>query len=224
MDPGLSFVQGELQTEENLWPRRQRHSVATLGNGLNYNHQFRPVESDYDPITLREDDYCPYCQKSEVLHDFCSCVNTERGQHTDMRCDCTETCSCATCKPYRQQGGSGRTAATRGRTQTRLTQDTGMTSQVMGGGGDNSLAQQQQQAAQFTPYYRRRQSYSLHSNADREREMAIAARECGIRNLRRRTMSAGTPNDVRVFMKHSTLCECRGSGVGCQCGRICYCD
>lgn len=218
MDPGLSFVQGELQTEERLWPDQTDRSMSTLGNGLNYNHSYRPISSDYDPVELREEDYCPYCQKPEVLRNFCSCVSAERGQRTEVQCDCTSTCSCVTCKPWRQQGpASPQPVPERGRSTVRFAPDTDMTSQV---DGQQPASHQPPSAAA----YRRRQSHSLHTNADREHEMAIAARECGIRNLRRRTLSTGTPHDIRVFMKHSSFCECRGSGVGCQCGRICYCD
>ncbi|KAI8054495.1 hypothetical protein BDF22DRAFT_679352 [Syncephalis plumigaleata] len=214
MDPGLSFIQGD------LWAPQQRHSVAAL-DSLNYNHAYRPVESDYDPVALREDDYCPYCQKSEVLRDFCSCVSTDRSQGSGSHCDCAGSCTCVTCKPWRQQDQTSQSSiVNRGRNRIRFAEDTGMTSHVK----DNSDSHQHHQSLSQSPAYRRRQSRSLHSNVDREREMAIAARETGIRNVRRRTMSAGAPNDVRVFLKHSSFCECCGSGVGCQCGRICYCD
>ncbi|RKP25017.1 hypothetical protein SYNPS1DRAFT_22956 [Syncephalis pseudoplumigaleata] len=219
MDPGLSFVQGVLQTEEQLWPAQAADSSpAMLGNELNYNHAYRTANLDYDPVGLREEDYCPYCQKSEVLRNFCSCVNAERGQRADVRCDCAHTCSCVTCKPWREQNPTSlHPAAERGRSTVRFAPDTDMTSQV----NDRPLSSLPPSALAA---YRRRQSHSLHSNADREREMAMAAHESGIRNVRRRTMSAGVPRDMRVFLKHSSFCECRGSGVGCQCGRICYCD
>jgi len=164
---------------------------------------------------IEDEGYCPHCQKSEVLRDFCSCVNTERGQRTTTHCDCTNSCNCRTCRPWRHTTRNGG----RGNTGRLATDDASMTSQVMG----NDIVDSSWPSS--SPH-RRQQSQSFHStDFERERAMAIAARNTDSRILRRRrTMSFSGPSNVRVFVKHSSFCECRGSGVGCQCGRMCHCE
>jgi hypothetical protein len=166
---------------------------------------------------------CPNCCRSAVLRDVCKCVDSSHTQRhgrqtnddTKIYCDCEMGCDCRSCKPWLN---SARAQASRARAALERYQAF-------------SEAQQQdlwraQQPASDTGFIPRRQ-HSFTNTIPIQQAAPLHGTDPSNQwkrdRQRRRTISASVAGENRVFMKHTRCCECRGSGVGCQCGRFCYC-